>query len=103
MLGRDRAELSALHVAERLLDLVHAVHHEWPILHDGLVDRLSGQENDVILFNNHTCHHRTPAAAVAANDPDRWTVRMACCHDLEGAAKTKVRIIRATIDPGVSA
>src|SRR5579859_5942075 len=46
----DGAELPAIDVRDRLLDLLDRVHHEGTVLDDRLIDGFSRKENDVRLF-----------------------------------------------------
>ena len=51
--SRQRTEAAALDVGDGLLDLLHAVHHERSVLHDGLVQRLPREDDEVRLL---VCH-----------------------------------------------
>ena len=50
LLGRSRlrllhrAELAALEIEHRLLDLAHGIHDEWTLGHDRLVDRCTAED-----------------------------------------------------------
>jgi hypothetical protein len=49
----DRSELSepaAVEIVDRLVDLVHGVHHERAVVHEGLVDGGAAQEHHRRLF-----------------------------------------------------